>query len=152
MFFSQNWKLILERLITIDFPRSISVHNFSQFSTQDLWRELIFTLKGVRRQDIQTLNVKWELLCKKCACVSPLCISSCLCSVYDTLTRSISAFSSSSFCFLSFSQCSSSIRKYWQKVVGENKKECICRIHNHCRDHRTFDSRHHWFIPPLFSL
>lgn len=33
---------------TFDFSCSVFVHNLSQFTIQDLWRELIFTLEGVK--------------------------------------------------------------------------------------------------------
>lgn len=59
---------------TFDFPCSISVYNLSQFTTQDLWRKLIFTLKGVKSVlGIQALNRKWELL-SLCVCVLTFCI------------------------------------------------------------------------------
>lgn len=80
---------------TPDFPHSIYVNHFSQFPTEDLRRKLIFPLKHTKSE---AFNQRHLLLLLRLN--------------FDPLTRSTSAFSNSAFCFLSFSQWRSSIRKY----------------------------------------
>lgn len=104
--FEHNWG----KIPTVDFACSIAVYDLSHFPTQDLRRKLVFPLKGMKSAlCIQGLNRSWALLCLHANIfVLPAVVGF----VCDALTRSISAFSSSIFCFLSFSQWSSSMRKY----------------------------------------
>ncbi len=73
--------------LTFDFPCSISVHNLSQFSAQDLWRKLIFTLEGVKSRYSGT---EWKSdLQLLCVCVRRLLAVPIVCVRFMTHTHQI---------------------------------------------------------------